>query len=223
MAISPAKIFIVIPAYNEQDNISIVIQSLLKYEYQVIVVNDGSTDQTSWQVQQFPPVILLEHLVNLGMGAALATGTKYALSQGAQIIVHFDADRQMRVADIAQMILPIVQQEVDVTIGNRLANSQIPVLKKYFIFPIARILNNLMTGLYLVDVHNGFRALNAKAAQKINIEQQGMAHATEIVQKIKKFNLKYREVPVTIDYHVFGQGIGGGLKILHDLFLKKIV
>lgn len=219
----PTKVAVIIPAWNEEKNIGLVLSDLLDHNYQPIVINDGSTDQTSNVVRSFPNVILLEHAINLGMGAALETGTRYALNSGAEIIVHFDADRQMQVEDIKKMILPIINKEVDITIGNRFPSSQIPTLKKYLIFPVARVLNNFMTGLQLTDIHNGFRALSAVAAKKINIQQRGWAHATEIMQKVKKYNLKYREIPVTIKYHEFGQGVGSGFKILRDLFIKKII
>ena len=102
-------------------------------------------------------------------------------------------------------------------------NKNIPKLKKYIIYPVSKIINTFFTGIKLTDVHCGFRALSKKAAEKININQDGMSHNTEIISQIKKFKLKYREVPVTVIYKEFGQGIKGGLNILKELFFGKFL
>ncbi len=216
------QIYVVIPAYNEAQRIGEVLQSLLKFPYSIIVVDDGSSDQTAEIVQKHP-VIFLRHKINRGQGAALYTGTLYALSQGADIIVHFDADGQFLATEIERVIKPILAGEADVVFGSKfLQNNKIPLSKKIFIIRPAILLNNIITGLPLNDVHNGFRALNKLAASKIVIKQDAMAHPSEIVTQTKKLNLRYQEVPVTVIYREFGQGFFGGLKILLDLFIKKI-
>ena len=92
------KIFVIIPAWNEGASLAAVLESLAPYDYRVVVVDDGSTDQTAALARSFPRVTALRHLINRGQGAALATGTQFALEQGADIIVHFDADGQMLAA-----------------------------------------------------------------------------------------------------------------------------
>jgi len=87
----PQQIFIVIPAYNEGEVLSRTVDELLPYGFQIVVVDDGSkTSAFSYLANR--TVHYLRHITNLGQGAALQTGTEYALSQGAEIIVHFDAD-----------------------------------------------------------------------------------------------------------------------------------
>ncbi|OIO46859.1 MAG: hypothetical protein AUJ28_01670 [Parcubacteria group bacterium CG1_02_37_51] len=218
-----SKIYIVIPAWNEAQNIAAVLANLAQYDYQVVVVNDGSVDETAQEVKKFANVYLLSHLINRGMGAALQTGNEFALQQGAEVIVHFDADGQMQAKDIESMILPIFSGEVDITMGSRHMGmkSNLPWLKRYIIQPPAKVINFLFTGMNLTDVHNGFRALNRKAAATIEIKQDGMAHATEILQHVSKYDLRYQEIPVEIIYTDFGQGIMGGFKILRDLIIKK--
>ena len=218
------QIYVVIAAYNEELQIGAVLESLLKInKYNIIVVNDGSQDNTAQIVSRYP-VILLSHRINRGQGAALATGTQYALSKSADIIVHFDADGQFLAQEIEKVIAPIIAGSADVVFGSKfLQANSVPLLKKILLIKPAIILNNLFTGIKLTDVHNGFRALSSKAAKKINIRQDAMAHASEIVAQVKEQKLSYQEVPVTVIYKEFGQGLVGGLKILRDLFIKKII
>ncbi len=219
------KIFIIIPAYNEEKNIKKVVNGIKEKfpDFEIVVVDDSSNDNTYQEVKK-TGVIVLKHIVNRDQGAALQTGTEYALKKGAEIIIHFDADGQHRVEDIEDMIKPILNKEADITLGSRFLRkkTKVPFSKKFFILKPAIFLNWFFSGIKLSDAHNGFRALNKKAAEKIVISQDGKAHATEILQEIKKNNLKYKEVPVKIIYNKYGQGFFDGLKILKDLFFRKI-
>ena len=85
--------FVVVPTHNEEGVIRSTLESLLTYDYTIVVVDDGSKDHT-WEIVSTYPVIALRHPVNLGQGAALQTGMLFALQQGAQVVVHFDADGQ---------------------------------------------------------------------------------------------------------------------------------
>lgn len=223
MAVKGKKIIVVIPVYNEADNIRRVLSQFTDSDYNIIVVDDGSTDDTNRIVSSFVDVVLIKHLINRGMGAALQTGDELAIKLGADIIVHFDGDGQMRFDDIKAMIAPLLSGQVDITLGSRFLGkaSNIPWFKKYIIQPPAKIINYFFAGLWLSDVHNGFRAMTARAAKQIVIKQDGMAHNTEIPAAVKKLGLKYQEVPVVILYHHFGQGIVGGFKIVKDLIIKK--
>ncbi len=215
------KVFVVIPSYNEAQNIGAVLESLKNYDYQVVVVNDGSSDQTV-EIARSHGVTVLSHEINRGQGAALYTGTLYALARGADAIVHFDADGQFLATEIERVIAPIINGQADIVFGSKfLQANHIPLLKKFFIIKPAILLNNILTGIKLSDVHNGFRAMNRLAASQIEIRQDAMAHASEIVAQTKKWHLRYQEVPVTIIYREFGQGFAGGLQILIDWFIKK--
>lgn len=215
------KIFIVIPCYNEAEHLAKVIESA-KPHGQVIVVDDGSTDN-SFQIAFQSEVIVLRHLVNRGMGAALETGDQYALSRGAGIVVHFDADGQHLAQEIPKLVQPIIGGQVDVVLGSRFLakNDYAPFLKKYFILKPAVFFQNFLLGVKLTDAHNGFRALSGSALKKIRITQDNMAHATEIIEKIKENKLAYQEVPVTVVYREFGQGFLSGFKIIRDLLFGK--
>lgn len=215
------RIFIIIPCYNEARHLVKVINEAKNYG-QVVVIDDGSADD-SYQLAKNQGIVVLRHLVNRGMGAALATGHFYALNQGADIVVDFDADGQHLAEEIPILIKPIIDGQAEVVLGSRfLHDNQTPFFKKWLILKPAISFQNLLLRVKLTDAHNGFRALSAKALQKINLTQDGMAHATEIVEQIKWHQLKYLEVPVTIIYHKFGQGLAAGFKILRDLLFGKI-
>lgn len=218
------KVWIVIPAYNESKNISGVILNLKEITSNIVIVDDCSTDNT-FEVVKNSGVEVLQHMLNRGQGAALQTGTEFALSQGAEIIVHFDADGQMQVKDIDKVIEPIVKGEAEIVFGSRSISkvNHTPWSKKYFIHYPAIIFNWLFTGVKLTDAHCGFRALSRKAAEKIEISQDGMAHASEILDLVRQNDLKYTEVPVEILYNHYGQRFGSGLRIIRDLVLAKII
>ncbi len=226
------NIFIIIPAYNEKHRIINTLNDLLKYNYQIIVVDDASSDKTYQKVADFidqhnlkHKITLLKHKINRGQGASLQTGTDLALKKDVKIIVHFDADGQFLSSEIQDCLQPLLNSQADIVLGSRFLqkNSSMPWLKKYLIHPVSKIINYFFTGLKLTDAHCGFRAMTRQAAQKIQITQDRMSHNTEIIAQIKKLNLKYKEVPVTVIYHEFGQGISGGFKILKELFLGKLI
>ena len=215
--------FVIVPAFNEQERIGRVIRDLFEHGYdKVVVVDDGSRDDTAKEAQS-AGAIILQHVFNRGQGAALQTGNDYALMNGAQTVVHFDADGQFNPKDIAGALSKIKNEGFEVVLGSRFLDgrSQIPFFKKFFILPISRLINNFFTGLKLTDVHNGFRVMNREAVEKIKITQDGMAHNSQIPKLIKQHNLRYVEYPVEVTYHESGQGIIGGFKILYDLLLDK--
>ena len=121
------------------------------------------------------------------------------------------------------MIQPIVLGRAEVVLGSRfLKQNQTPWFKKHFILKPVIFFQNLLLGVKLTDAHNGFRAFSAAALAKIELKQDGMAHATEIIEQLILHKLKYQEIPVTITYHDFGQGFMAGLRILRDLLFGKI-
>lgn len=217
--------FVVIPAYNEEKTVAPVVRGIFVANpgAQVVVVDDGSSDKTARLAQESGAVVL-QHAINRGQGAALQTGNDYALRLGARIIVHFDADGQFEPQEIASLVAPIENGEVEVVLGSRfLKNNRMPWSKKYLLLPLARLVNFIFTGLWLTDAHNGFRAMSRRAAEAIKISQDRMAHNSEITRQIKQNHLSFAESPVTVRYHRYGQGIGGGFKIIKDLLFGKFI
>ncbi|MFA7653552.1 MAG: glycosyltransferase family 2 protein [Candidatus Magasanikbacteria bacterium] len=218
-------IFIVIPAYNEENKIGRVVRGLFEQGWRnVLVVDDGSTDNTA-DIARRAGAQVVCHSANCGQGSALQTGDDFACHHGAQAVVHFDADDQFNPADISGAIDIIKSNQADVVLGSRFLDnrSQVPWVKRYIILPVSRWINFMFTGVLLTDAHNGFRVLSRPALEKIRITQAGMAHNSEIVRQIKKYHLKFVEFPVEVRYHEFGQGIGEGVNIVKDLVVDWFI
>jgi polyprenyl-phospho-N-acetylgalactosaminyl synthase len=220
------KVFIIVPAYNESAEISRVLHTLLLLNYPVIVIDDGSRDDTSQIVSTFP-VLLIRHAVNLGQGAALETGMEAARQLDADYIVHFDADGQHDPMDIKHLLAPLLNDEADIVFGSRFLENKavgLPLIKKLMLMS-GRWINYLLTGILLSDAHNGLRALNKKALFAVHFSQAGMAHASEILFEVKKNALRYREVSVHLLYTLYsrrkGQGILNSINILFHLLFKR--
>lgn len=222
------KIWVVIAAYNEAPVIAQVLQGLAPYGYHIVVVDDGSSDQTSIAASEYP-VTVLRHAVNLGQGAALQTGMAYALQfPQAEYIVTFDADGQHHPDDIARMIAVLQSSNAQVALGSRfLSGGKAENIhsSKRWILSLATWFTRRSTGLKLTDTHNGLRVFTRTAAEQIQITQNGMAHASEILSIIAKKQMTYCEVPVTIVYTDYsrmkGQSILNGVNILWELLMEK--
>jgi glycosyltransferase involved in cell wall biosynthesis len=225
------KIFCIVPAYNEEKNIKKTIKDLKETQYEIIIVDDCSCDNT-YKVAKENTKYVIRHPINRGQGAALETGNQYAKKLGADIVVHFDADGQFLVKEIKDIVEPIVNGECDVVFGSRFLGkkSNMPWFKEQVIMRLGRLMNKIIFNIDLTDPQNGFRAMNLKALNKIKIQNDGSAHCSEIIYKTVKNKLKYKEIPITVIYNEFGQGIlggkgrgTGGLRILRDLFIGKII
>jgi polyprenyl-phospho-N-acetylgalactosaminyl synthase len=220
--------YIVIPAYNEEEKIFQVVKSLKNEGFpNVIVVDDGSSDKTS-EKAKLAEATVLRHITNQGQGAALQTGMDWALDQGANVVVTFDADGQHQPGDIKDLVEPVMNNKVDVALGSRFLDkkSNVPIIRKLFL-KAGTILLLVMYNIKLTDCHNGLRAFSSKALSKFKITQNGMEHASEIVEKIAKHKISYVEVPVTIRYSEYslkkGQKTSNAFKILTKMALKKLM
>ena len=220
-------IYVVIPAFNEAAVIHRTVRDLLRYKHQIVIVDDGSNDNTKALLQEMP-VHYLRHVVNLGQGAALQTGISYALQQGADYIVTFDADGQHCATDVESVVGFLKRSGVDVVFGSRFLNNSktnISLLKRGILHG-ARLINFLATGMWLSDAHNGFRALNRKGAAAVQLLENGMSHATEFLWQIKQNDLLYAEYPVTILYTPYskakGQKLIHSFKVFQDILLHKM-
>lgn len=222
------KVYIVVPAYNERINVlQPVLAQLTATGHGVVLVDDGSEPALKPVIDDLP-VHYMRHRHNLGQGAALQTGTRYALQQEAQYIVHFDADGQHSVADLEVLLQPLLSDEFDITLGSRFleARSNDMPLLKYVLLQVARYLHWLFTGMLLSDAHNGLRALNRKAAMAICLTENRMAHATELLFEIRRHQLRWKEVPVHIAYSTYarqkGQSVFNSIRIFFDVLLHKL-
>ncbi|HEV8285099.1 MAG TPA: glycosyltransferase family 2 protein [Chitinophagaceae bacterium] len=225
--IDPKNVFVIVPAYNEDEIIQSVIKELLPYNYTLVIVDDGSSRNLYSLIKNLP-VYILRHAINMGQGAALQTGIEFALSKNAEYIVTFDSDGQHAADDIDKLLEAFSDNDVDVVLGSRFINGSAHniTIKRKLLLKIARYLNYFFTGLLLTDAHNGLRAMNRIAASSIRLQENRMAHATEILAQIKKAKLRFKEVPVHVYYTDYskrkGQSAWNSFRIFFDVLLNKI-
>ena len=224
-----AQVFLTIPAYNEGPVIRATLAPLVATGFSVVVVDDGSTDDT-WAQLAGLGAHRLRHPFNLGQGAALQTAMSYALRQGAEYIVHFDADGQHNPDDIETLLEPLLAGETDVVLGSRFLREEdwlaVPPERRRLL-KAAVVVNGLLTGLWLSDAHNGARAFTRQAAQKVKLRENGFAHASEILQQIRSQELRYVERPTRIRYTDYsqlkGQKATNSINILLDLLIRRLL
>jgi glycosyltransferase involved in cell wall biosynthesis len=229
MAPSPT-VFVVLPAFNEAPLVATVLKELLLSvpKDQIIVIDDGSVDGTG-VISERMGVFTLRHLINCGQGAALVTGIQVALGLGADVIVTFDADGQHRAADIPELVAPILAGEADVVLGSRFLVHKPEGMgtTRYLVLKLGAIFTHLVSGINITDPHNGFRAFSRYAARTIQIKQDRMAHASEILHEIARHRLTYVERPVKVRYTEYslakGQKSTAALRIGIKFLLSRIL
>jgi glycosyltransferase involved in cell wall biosynthesis len=223
-------VWLVVPLYNEAVVIGDIVRSARVTFPKIVCVDDGSRDGSS-EVAEQAGAVVVRHPVNLGQGAALQTGFEYALSDPAmRYAVTFDADGQHQIEDVAVMLERIRRGDVQVVFGSRFLDerTRAGALKK-LVLRAAVAYTNLTTGTRLTDAHNGLRVLDRSVVQRIDITQNRMAHASEIVSQIGAMRLggkpvAYAEEPVHIIYSDYsrskGQSLWNAVNILAELIWR---
>jgi polyprenyl-phospho-N-acetylgalactosaminyl synthase len=223
---SSPDVWVVMAAYNEAGVIADVVADVRTTGHRVVVVDDGSKDLTA-DLAVGAGAIVIRHPINRGQGAALQTGLDFAVAQGADIIVTFDADGQHRAADIAGLIDALARHGADFALGSRFRGGSVNLPpSRRVLLRAATWFTRATTGLAITDSHNGLRAMTRRGASRIHLRQNRMAHASEILHQIATSGLKYVETPVTIHYSAYslakGQTLFDALLIVLDLFARRL-
>jgi len=219
------RTWLVIPLFNEATVISDVIADARRVFSHIVCVDDGSDDDSA-RLAENAGAHVVRHPINLGQGASLQTGLRYALQDPrAQFFVTFDSDGQHLVSDAVAMVEVLNDSDNDIVVGSRFLDSRTKLgFVKVVVLKCARVFERMVTGIRLTDAHNGLRALSRHAAESIRITQNRMAHASEIVSEIRRLKLKYVEQPVEIVYSDYsrskGQSVWNSVNILNDLLFK---
>ncbi|MCG6154850.1 glycosyltransferase family 2 protein [Rubinisphaera margarita] len=218
--------WIIVAAYNEGSRLSSTLSKLTRQSFNVVVVDDGSSDDTAAIAARFP-VWVLRHPINCGQGAALKTGIDFALARGAEYLVTFDGDGQHEVDEIPRLLTPLVSGKADAALGSRfLGVARNMPFTRWLTLKAGILFTRVVSGVRVTDVHNGFRAMTRRAASVISIRQPRMAHASEILDEICLHGLRFVEVPVTITYATDtlekGQSSLGALRITGHLLVGRI-
>jgi glycosyltransferase involved in cell wall biosynthesis len=212
---------IVVPAHNEGSRIRAVLEAIPNELLGIgrimrIVVDDGSADNTGAVARQ-TGAIVLRHVVNLGAGAALRTGTEAGIKMGADIIVHMDADGQHSPNDLPRLIQPLLDGGVAVS-GIRQFARPMPWL---FIFG-NRFLALVTRRLFAIDnpdTQCAYRAFKAQAWPALRWQSSDYAFASEMLVRSHRGGIRWALVPIETVYHdrYKGTGITDGVRILRKL------
>ena len=195
---SPGKVIVGLPAYNEERAVAGVVLQAKQYADMVIVVNDGSVDNTA-RLARLAGAEVVEHDKNKGYGAAIQTILTEAGKRDADILVIIDADAQHDPNEIPRLI-DAVKAGSDVVIGSRESQKDvIPGYRRLGQSVLAKF-TNIAARQNLSDTESGFRAYSKKAIAEMELSQQGMAISAEIISEASHKGLKISEVPITVSY-----------------------
>jgi glycosyltransferase involved in cell wall biosynthesis len=190
-----AKVLAAIPALNAEKSIPKVIIHTMNWVDKILVVDDGSQDDTSLIAEKLGATVI-KHGRNLGKGAALRKCFDWARDSGFDVLVTLDADGQHNPDDIPRLLTPIIDGEADVVIASRLRDG-VPALRRIG----GQMLDRMVAGGGdVVDSQSGFRAYSRKAFEQVNASELGMGVDSEILMHAKEAGLRIVEVPVTMEY-----------------------
>lgn len=195
------KLFILIPAYNEEGSLGLVIRGIPRaipgvHEIKILVLDDGSQDATVKVAREAGADYVISHPVNMGLAAAFKRGLDECLGRGADIIVNIDADNQYNPGEIEKLLSPILRHGAGMVIGNRQVKTleHMKALNKYGnIF--GNFIMRLLTGFNILDASSGFRAFSREAAMKMNIFFGHTYTHQAIIEAVYK-KIKIVQVPV---------------------------
>ncbi|MCA9370600.1 MAG: glycosyltransferase family 2 protein [Candidatus Peregrinibacteria bacterium] len=220
------KIAAVIPAYNEGDRAGKVVEDALQYVDMVIVVDDGSSDDTA-AIAKKAGAIVLSHIQNCGAGAATMTGIEAARQLGADCIVTLDADEQHSPEDIPALLAPIQSDEADIVFANRFGQkNRIPFIRRFF-NSIGNMITFAATGKWVSDSQCGFKVFGPKAAMQVNLRMSGYEFCTEIVRECAQHHWRTAQVPAKVVYSEYtlakGQSFANGVKTALRILLRSFL
>ncbi len=200
----PTKIIAVIPAYNEQETIAEVIQGTKQYVDEVLVINDGSTDGTK-DIALAHGAIVVDNIVNRGLGPTIRRGYTETLNRGADIVVQLDADGQYLPREIPLLVQPILDNRADLVLGSRLENLQyrMPRIKKLGNIMFSWLIRSL-AGADVRDAQTGFRATRREALE-MSMPENRYTYTQEVILRIAKNGWRIKSVPVTFKERTSGE------------------
>jgi glycosyltransferase involved in cell wall biosynthesis len=220
------KIMIMIPAYNEEENLKLLLKNIPEEicgeEVGVLIVDDGSSDKTR-EVALKHGVLIIGNLINRGQGAASRLGYDVLLENGAKIIVTMDADNQHDPTDIQVLVKPILFDELDLSIGSRvLGSAETAASSRTFgIWFLSKVIS-FVIGIKITDCSSGFKAFNSNKMRQIRLLEDQF-QASEVIIEAAKKGLRIGEVPVTIKARKVGDSKKGSNLGYGFRFLKTLI
>ncbi len=224
-----SEVLVIVPVYNEAASVlRSTLEGLRPLNHDILLVDDGSSDPVPELVSDLATTVV-RHTLNLGQGAALQTGMEYARREGYRFAVHFDADGQHPPEAVDALLDEMQRGEADVVFGSRFIRADNRALIPSFrrgILILGKVFNGLSTGVWMTDAHIGLRAMNRRAIQCINLRENRMAYATELLWQLRHHGLSWKEIPVAVVYTAYsrrkGQSSWNALRIATDILLRLI-
>lgn len=215
------KIIAILPAYNQERNISELIHNVKKYVSEVIVVSDGSTDNTG-KVAAGSGAIVPAPLNKRGKGNAVIRGIETSKSLKPDVLLLMDSDGQHDPKEILDVTKPVIQDEADMVIGSRflgvLKTSNINKVGNYLL----NMLHFLLTFKWVTDVESGYRAFKAEKLYALNLTAQKYETESDALLEAIDKRLRIKEVPVSIVKEEKGITFLDGLRIGKFIISKKL-
>jgi glycosyltransferase involved in cell wall biosynthesis len=226
------KVCVVIPAFNEGSVIGDVVKDITKelkaasMNYEVVVINDGSKDDTSVQARSGGARVI-EHILNSGAGGATATGLSYANQNGFDFAVTMDADGQHLSKDVIAGIKKAQKGDTDLLIGSRLINtggmSKVKVLGNKGL----SVITGILFGVNVTDSQSGLRIFSRNALESLRWKTSGYEFCSEMLWRAKQLNLNISEYPIKAVYTDYsktkGQNNWNAINIVKSLIRRRIV
>ena len=199
----PHRTLAAIPCFNEAKTIGSVVLKAKQYVDEVVVIDDGCTDDTV-SVAEIAGATVLRHGGNKGYGAAVQSAFLYAREHGFDAMTILDGDGQHDADEIRSVMTPVLQEKVDISIGSRFVDGNghnVPRYRRFGIGVLTRLTNAGSTETHRVtDGQSGFRAYSRRAIETLDPKDVDMGVSAEILMQGRKNNLLYKEVPISVDY-----------------------
>lgn len=212
------RILTALPVYNEAHHLRDVLPRVMRHADDVLVVNDGSSDETPQRLREFDGIQVVHHPHNKGYGAALKTAFDYTIEHGYDGLVTIDCDGQHQprlIPELAAELFPATGEEIDVVSGSRYlkqfaGDSIPPETRRAINMQITKQLNETL-GLKLTDSFCGFKAYRTEALRQFEVTDYGYAMPLQLWLQIAAFQMNVVEFPVPLIYLEEKRSFGGAL------------
>ena len=217
--------YVILPAYNEATRIQPVIEEIAKKGYKMIIVNDGSSDNTLEVIKasqrKYPKnIFIYSHIINRGVGMAMQTGFEAVLKYNPKYIVNMDSDGQHSVDDLDNVLEPLITGRAQAVIGVRPLKDM--PLSRNFANAIMNLLTRIFYRVNVSDSQTGFRAITAEALEKININARGYLISSEFIREVNDNNVPFEEVPIKTIYTPETQAKGTNVTEAFKILVQMI-
>lgn len=218
------KTVAIIPAFNEYQRLQTVLRDVALYVDHIVVIDDGSQEELSAQLPAHLNVTVLRHIINLGKGAALKTGTIWAIHHQYEAAVFIDADGQHDPHEIPKLLEPISTTNADIVFGVRKFHGRMPMVARFGNMFLTRAMQ-LLYRVHVDDTQSGYRALRLSSFEKISWFSARYAVETEMIVNVGKHNVPFAQVPIATIYldKYKGTTIVDGIRIMINLLAWRFL